>query len=328
LRPPAGAPPAPSPAESGAGPRAAPPADPRAVPAAPFVAKRSETRPVPLPAPRSPGAEDVFRVDGRSISKSDLGDFVLRYLPDRAQDALSQLVDEALIEAEAARETMPVAERDVEERTAAYVEERRKDARIQYGPSTDLETLMKERYGRDLASLRADAARLVRTLILRDRLVRLDELREDGVEIRVLVLASRTDAEDAVRSLRDGADMTLYAERAGLRRPAAPAPASRGEIPEKELEAKLFAASAGDVLDPVPFDAPGKGTFWQVFKVVRAWKATAAPWDAVSAPVLASLAATPVTEDEYRRWQRRALARHKVEVLDAGKGFVRTGAGQ
>jgi hypothetical protein len=122
--------------------------------------------------------------------------------------------------------------------------------------------------------------------------------------------------------------MTLLSDRAGVRRPAAPAPAARGEIPEKELEAKLFSAAAGDVLDPVPFEAPGKGTFWQVFKVVRAWRGTGGPWDTVEARVEDSLRTSPVSEDEYRRWRRRAYSRHAVETRDAAKGFVRAPIGE
>jgi hypothetical protein len=284
---------------------------------------RAEILPVPdpPPAPSGEGAE-IWSVDGRPVTTSDLGDFVLRYSPDRAAEALDQLLDEAVIHLEAAREGVAVTDAVVAGRTDAWIEARRREARVQFGASTDFEKLLRDRYGRDLASYRADAERIVRAACLRDRLVRLDQLREDGVEVRVLVLASQDAAIDAARSLRAGADMTVLAERAGLRRPSAPAPSARGEIPEKDVEAALFAASAGDVLDPVPFDVAGKGRFWQVFKVVRAWKGGAEPWTALAPRVEASLAASPVTDDEYVRWRRRAFARHTVVSRDAAKGLV------
>jgi hypothetical protein len=264
----------------------------------------------------------LWRVDGREITAADLGDFVLRYLPDRAAEALDQLVDEAVVAAEAARESVTVADADVEGAADAYVEDRRRSVRVQFGPSTDFETLLRERWGRDLAQFRADAVRLVRVALVRDRLVRLDQMREDGVEVRVLVLPSEDAARAAAASLREGADMTRYADRAGLRRPSAPAPTARGEIPEKDLEARLFAASAGDVLDPVAFTGQDGGVFWQVFRVARAWRGSDEPWTAIAPRVEESLRASAVTDAEYRRWRARAFARHRVVASDPAKGSV------
>lgn len=270
------------------------------------------------------------RVDGRALTKSDLGDFVLRYVPDRAADAMARLVEEAVVDAEARREGVTVPPELLRARTDAYVEDRRKDARVQYGATVDFEKLLLERYGRGLEGFRADAERLVRVELLCDRLVRLDQFREDGVEVRVLVLATQDAALDAARSLRAGADMTVIAERAGARRPAPPAQFARGEIPEKDVEARLFAAATGDVLDPVPFGAAG-GVFWQVFKVTRAWKGAAEPWTTIAGRVEDSLRAFPASQEERRRWRGRAFARHEIaEGGDAGgaKGSVRTSAGQ
>ncbi len=287
----------------------------------------------PAPRPALPAAaardEALYRVDGRAVTKADVGDFVLRYFPDRAQEALDQLLDEALFGADASREGVTVPEALVRERTDAYVEERRRETRLQYGSGADFDTLVRERYGRTLPEFRADAERLVRTLLLRDRVVRLAELREDGVEVRVLVLPTDEAARDAATSLRDGADMTLLAERNGLRAPAAPPPFARGDVPDAALEARLFAAAPGDVLDPVAFDAPPARKdgeprrWWQVFRVVRRWTARAEPWASIGPEVEASLRDAPVTAEEYLRWRRRALTRHEVEVRDAAKGFVR-----
>lgn len=281
---------------------------------------------LPLPAPSADPV--LWRVDGREIRTADLGDFVLRFLPDRAAEALDQLLDEAVVAAEAARESVSVDDADVARAADAYVEDRRRSARIQYGPATDFEKLLRERWGRDLAQFRADAARVVRAALLRDRLVRLDQLREDGVEVRVLVLPTEEAARLAATSVREGADMTRYADRAGVRRPAAPAPVARGEISEKGLEARLFAASAGDVLDPVPFTAEGGGVAWQVFRVTRSWSGTAEPWSALAPRVLESLRAAAVTDAEVRRWRVRAFARHSVVASDPAKGSVREALGR
>ena len=264
----------------------------------------------------------LFRVDGRELTTADLGDFVLRFLPDSAAAALGELRDEAVVLAEAARERVTVPDADVARGVDAYVEDKRRSARVQFGASADFETLLRERWGRDLGRFRADAARPVRTALLRERLVRLDQFREDGVEVRVLVVPSEEAAREAAARLREGADMTRYADAAGLRRPAAPAPSSRGEIPEKDLEARLFAASAGEVLDPVPFTAPDGTVAWQVFRVTRSWRGTAEPWESLAPRVLESLAADAVTEAELRRWRARAYARHAVAGAEPAKGSV------
>jgi len=274
--------------------------------------------PLPVPAPDSV----LWRVDGRELRTADLGDFVLRFLPDRAAEALDQLLDEAIVLAEAARESVTVTDAEVARAADAYVEDRRRSVRVQYGATTELETLLHDRWGRDIAQFRSDAVRLVRSALLRDRLIRLDQLREDGVEVRVLVLPTEDAAGAAAASLRGGADMTRYADRAGVRRPAAPAPSARGEIPEKDVETRLFAASAGDVLDPVPFTAADGSVHWQVFRVTRTWRASPEPWNEIGPRVEESLRGTAVTDAEYRRWRARAYARHSVVAADPAKGSV------
>jgi hypothetical protein len=238
---------------------------------------------------------------------------VLRYLPERANEAAQQLLDEAVIESETQREAVSVADAAVDARTDAWLEDRRRRARIEFGAGTDFEQLVRERYGRDFAAWRADTRRLVRVLLLRDRLVRLDQAREDGVDFRVLVLADEPSARAAVKALSEGADMTLYAQRLSLAKPAAPAPSARGEIPEKDLEERLFAAKDGDVLGPVPFETPEKRTAYQVFKVVRVWKADASPWSALASSIERSLETVAVSDEEVVRWRRRAFARHEVK---------------
>lgn len=279
-------------------------------------------------APTPTTADEVLlRVGGRDLTKADLGDFVLRFQPERAAEAMDQLVEEAVVDVEARRESVVVPQKLLAERTDAYVDERRRSVRVQFGATADFEAFLASRLGRDLAGFRADAERLVRTTLLRERLVRLDQFREDGVEVRVLVLPSQEAARDAAKAVRDGADMTLVAEGAGARRPASPPPFARGEIPEKDLEARLFECAAGDVLDPAPFDGDG-GVYWQVFKVTRAWKADAAPWTTVGPRVEESLRTTPVAPEEALRWRRRAFARLGLLEGEPAKGSVRTSAGQ
>jgi hypothetical protein len=288
----------------------APPAPPRHTDSPPATARLATAALVPTPI-SSPGAGDVLgSIDGKPLTRADLGDFVLRYEPERAAQTLDRMLEAAVVTAEAARESVVVPQAQLDAQVDAWLEERRRDARVQYGE--DFEHVLRELYGRGLDDWRADAAALARIALLRERLVRLDQVREDGVEVRVLVLPDEAAARRAATSLREGADVTLYAQRAGISPPTAPATFAKGEIPDKDLEALLFAAKDGEVPDPVPFEAAAGGRRWQVFKVVRAWKADLRPWPEIASAIEQSLATAPVAEEELRRWRRRAFARHAV----------------
>ncbi len=275
-----------------------------------------------LPAPERGADAVLYVVDGRGITNADLGDFILRYFPDRARDALGQLVDEALVTAEAGREGVDVAAGEVRARADAYIEERRRDVRIQYGPDAVLEQLLAERFGRDFESFRRDAERLARVALLRDRLVRLDQIREARVEVRALVFPDRAAADAGLARLRDGADMTLLAERLGLRAPAAPAPLARSDVRPAERAEELFAAAPGDLLGPTPFEAPDGRTCWEVVKVVAAWPGDGAPWPELRERVEAELRRRAVGVPEYLAWRGRAIERAAVEVRRGGRGLV------
>ena len=274
-----------------------------------------------------PAGDDqiLYRVGERAIRLSDLGVFLLSYFPDRAGDALTQLLDEALAAAEAEREGVTVADASIAARTDAYLEERRKQARLEYGADVELETVLQRRYGRSLEQYRRDAARLARTQLLIDRLVILDRRRVDRVEFRVLVFDKLDAATSAVERLRAGADMTLLARSSGLRPPVSPPAFARGEIDAEDLAAKLFAAAPGDYIDPVAFqtpDAPGR-TFHQVFRVVRVLAGTEAPWSELRDDIERELEGKGRTGPRsYLRWKRRVLARLNVDVRDAARGFV------
>ncbi len=263
---------------------------------------------------------DVYRVGDRTITTADVGDFVLRYFPDRAGDAVTQLIDEALIEQEARREGVRLTAGAVARRTDLYMAERTRDVRVQYGADADLETIIRKKHGRSLPAYRADAERLARLTLLRDRLVRLDQLREDGVEVRVLVLPQKADADDAVLRMRAGADMTRIAERLRVRPPSAPAPFLREEIQPPDLAETLVTAPDGAVLAPMSFSGELEGephVWWQVFKVVRAWRGSDAPWGDLGEEIEDRLrSGGSVTVQEYTRWRARVSERLGVSAVE------------
>jgi hypothetical protein len=299
----------------------------RGVPLPPVAAA---SRPVAGPLALPSGDEEaLFRVGGRPVTRADLGDQLLRYHPEDAARALAQVVDQAVVLAEAQREGVTVDDDAVRAHAESFLAERRREARVQHGALSDPDRLLEERYGRSLDTLRGDLARLARATLLRDRLVRLDQLRRPGVEVRVLVLASETAARSVAAQLRTGADMTLLAERAGLRSPVAPPPLAPGDVVEPDLRELLFAAQEGAVLGPLRFEdaARRERAWWQVLKVVRCWPLRTEPWSALRGEVEARLALVPVTGDEVQRWRQDAYARQGVVRRDAWRGYVPVGLG-
>lgn len=274
-----------------------------------------------MPAPAGRDAT-LYEIGGRALTSADLGDFLLRYFPDRAREPLGQLVDEALVEMEARREGMAADSAAVSARAAAYVEERRREVRVQYGPETTLEQLLERTFGRTLPEFAQDAERLARVALLRDLLVRLDQRREARVEVRALTFGDEQAARDAVERLRAGADLTLMARRLGIRAPAAPPPIGRDEIRPPERADEVFAAGRGVVLEPRAFRGPDGATYWEVVKVVDAWEADRRPWEQLRGAVEESVAQRPVGVPEYLAWRRRALRRARVDVHRDGRGLV------
>ncbi|MCE9634161.1 MAG: hypothetical protein K8T90_00520 [Planctomycetes bacterium] len=261
------------------------------------------------------------------MTTADLGDFVLRWQPDVASVAVRRLTLAAMVDAEASREGAEIAPGAVEAAAGAALGERVRRLRIEHGSGADIDELLRSTYGRTLDGLRDDFRRAVRTDLLRERLARLDGLRRDGVELRVVVAPDERTARAIASQWRDGADAALFVARLGLRPPAAPPPVAIEDIPERPLRERLASAPSGSVLDPVPFEAedperPGDvTTWWQVFKVIRAWKASSDPWSVVAAQVEASIRESPPSDEETAAWEQRAARRLRLARWTPASGF-------
>lgn len=292
--------------------------------------------PDPAPQPPADGARgpsvagprgELLRVGSRVLTTADLGDFLLRWQPESALPALRRLTSVALVEAEAAREGADVPPADVEAAASAALDARVRRIRLEHGAAADPDQVLRTAYGRTLEGLRADLRRAVRADLLRERLARLASLRRDGVELRILVVPDERAAQAAAAQWREGADGGLLARRLGLRAPTAPPAVALDDVPDVDLRARFAAAEAGTVLPPVPFEADDPEvvgsvrTWWQVFRVVRTWKGSAAPWSEIGPRVEASLRESPSSPEETDAWEARVARRTGVAPWDPTKGF-------
>lgn len=273
---------------------------------------------LPTPSERGAAATPLVQVGSRTLTTADLGDYLLRYLPDQAESSLSQLMEEALVEQEARAEGITADPAAVQRMAVDYVEGNRRAAQVEYGPDVSFEELLRERYGRDLVQYTADARRLARSAYLRDRLVRLDQLRRPGVLVRALLVRDETRAVDVARRVAAGADMTALASRAGLRPPLFPPPVDPAAGP---LYERLSVAAPGEVVGPLAFDGVEDGAprrFWQIVKILSVWEASEQPWGTLREQIEApdgSLRLGPVRPSETKLWRARAVERHGVRRL-------------
>ena len=280
----------------------------------------SAVPPAPPPAPEARGlvsaGEDpaLAVVDGIEVRASEVTRFLFRYDPARGLDALNQILDARILDADAAALGVGLPPGEVEARTFQQVRDRETEVRVQYGTETTLEEYLADRFGITLEGYRRDLAALVRLQALRDRLVRYEALREERVRIRFLVLRDEETARDAARRLREGADF------AALARQVSQAPADelpsyrRDEIQPPALAEEIFALGPGEVSRPVRVARDGKEVF-QVFKLVEHTRARNLSWGEASPEVERGLKKGPVAPAEYLQWARRARERHGVKVL-------------
>jgi len=234
---------------------------------------------VPADAARGTPDDVVARVGGGEIRLSDVGDFAIRYFRDQANEALTQLVDERILAAEASRLGVTVSSGLVERETEAELERREGRLRERLGPDVELEEFLSRRYGVTLERHRADVARLVRTRLLRDRVIRLHRMRMERVVAREAWFRSREAAEGATEAARRGADLARYGLAAGERSRRLPPPIGRGDPDPAGVGEILFALEPGDVTDPVEIEGDD-GPRYHVFKVIRRIPARDLDWAA------------------------------------------------
>jgi hypothetical protein len=319
---------------------APPPASPggSGAAAAPVLDLAGRTRPPgPDPGPRgvmpgAPSAGDaaVAIVDGNPVYASEVARFLFRYAPESALEALGQILDARILEADAVAEGVTLPAGEIEARTEEEMRRRATELRVQYGPEMTLDAYLRDRFGTTTEAFRSGVEGLVRLRALRDRLLRLEALREDRIRLRVLVLDTEEAARDAARRLEEGADFASLARQVS-RAPATDLPSyPRGEVEPPELADMLFALPDGGVSPPVRVAREGREAF-QVFKVLEVRRGRPAIWAADAASIEAGLRERPVLPAEYLQWARAARGRHGVRFLleePAAGAAGAAGAGQ
>ena len=251
----------------------------------------------------------MARVGEKEIRESDIGEFVIRYLRDRANEALTHLIDAAILEKEARELGIAVAPDALRAEVAGQLADRERTVKEQFGAETTLETYLRDRFGITVAEHREDLGALIRTRMLRDRVIRFSQTRQERVRVRDAIFPSEETAVRGVKSAREGADLDRLAGEIGRGSTVLPALAE-DEFAEPSLGSAAFALSRGEVSDPVPV-----GEVFHVLKALGRVPARSESWESLSDELEAGIKNRAIEQWEYTLWARKMRDKYRARVL-------------
>ena len=262
----------------------------------------------------------VAQVGETGIMPADLARWWFDRTPGEYRKSLDALVDERIARAAAARLGLHVPELLLRNAVTREVEARKQLQQKLFGVEARLEDWVREAYGVDLQTWRFTMLRpRIESLLLQQRLIRLDGRRRARVHARVIVVSDFQKAQQLSQKLRRGADFSLVAlkesEDQTKRVGGALPPISAGDLAAyPHVERSLLAAAAGALLGPLEVTIKGKRSY-HLYKVVRREE----PWRMQGAALFEALEkdllARPVTEAERARWRGRLRAAGRVRYF-------------
>jgi len=250
----------------------------------------------------------------REIRESDIGEFVIRYFRDRANEALTHLIDTIMLEKEAKVLGIHVPPDLLRQRVEEQLAARQRTIHEQFGPEVSLADYLRDRYGITLAEHRQDLGELIMTRMLRDRVIRFSGPREERVRVRDAVFPDRESASRAALSAREGADLGRIAEESGVA-PSQVLPAlAASDFNPPELGRAAFDLAPGEVSDPIPITTQER-TVFHVLKAIAREPARRVSWDQIRIEIEAGIKNRPVEQWEYTLWARRMREKYRARIL-------------
>ena len=219
-------------------------------------------------------------------------------------------------EAELARVDVPVAvvERRTRTRYLAFEERLKKATRERTGKPLDPGIWLKRTLGLTAEEFRLFLRAQIEVELLQDRLIRFAELRRDSVEVSVLVVEDKTQA-DALRRRLDAGEQFAVLAKEFSGHVTAP---KGGRIEHRMLETdfddpaaarQLFSAKPGAILGPFEREADGR-RFYRIYRLEAFHAGRDKPYRDVARDVERDLEKSPVSMGEYVHWRRRMQDRH------------------
>lgn len=232
---------------------------------------------------------------------------------------LGELIDERVVAHEAARLRLTVPPDVLAKAVADEVSARQAQLHETYGDAVKLEDEVLRAYGVGLDRWRREVlAPRLQAFQLLQRVVRLDTRRRPRLVVRVIVSKTEGDSIEIMRRVQAGADFSLIAVKQSVDPTAETGgvlpPIARGDLALPTVETRLFQASPGELVGPLPVRLDGVQS-WHLYRVVEMTQ----PWAGTRAELFQrlekDLAETPVGAQEFARWRARTRRDFDVRVF-------------
>jgi len=180
----------------------------------------------------------------------------------------------------------------------------------QTGGFSGVEDYVRRRLGLDPERYLAEVREQTAIDLLASRVVRAWLLGSERAELRVIVIATREEAEAAQAAIEGGEDFAAVAERTGV----GARDGSGGRVPPvvrgpTALARLAFATPVGEVGGPML-----EGERWLILRVDARPPRLVGSWEEIGPQVEASLAQRDIEDPEYWQWKAHILESHEVDM--------------
>ncbi|MBK9384104.1 MAG: hypothetical protein IPN34_04705 [Planctomycetes bacterium] len=257
---------------------------------------------------------ELARVEGEAIRAEELLDALLFFQREATQELLRKTIEFRLVRLEARRLSarVPVARLEAEE--AGFLRRAEEEVKRFGDGSLSFEAYLRGELASDPALYARSLRRFVALGLLRDRVIRADQMQRERLVVRGLSLRDRALAQRAWQDLHDGASFEILAQQID---PEAP-PERRGRWPALPLDDPHPIVGHFGRQDLQGFQPPieqrlGATSVWHVVELMERLPADPRSFADLAPEIEVSLAAQPVGREEYLVWLRGALRRWRIE---------------
>ena len=257
----------------------------------------------------------VVRVAGRAIGTADLADVFQYFFRDAYYEAIGYLIENEIVRAEAVRLGVMLTRDELEPAVDHELELQSGELAAQFGGEVSLEEFVADNFKLDLEAYRERVTDVVRSRLLRDRIIRYSLLREGSVDVRRIAVADRALAEEIERKIEAGADFDVLAKQHSLAlsrgREGLLEEVRRGFLPP-EVDQAVFSLEPRETT-PILEVVEDGGTHYDLYRLIRREPAQRVSYGAVRDQIVTDLDARPVAPLEVLQWNRAVARRYPVE---------------
>jgi hypothetical protein len=255
----------------------------------------------------------VRRVGEIDIYASDVFRMLDLAVPEQAAEVVSNMVLTIMVEQEAMRELIDVAEGKLEAQVEEALAQQSASFALEGPSGLDLEGYLLEVHGMTPPAYREHVRRGVLSELLLARVSRLQQMRETRDTLQMILMEDEAVALEVRSLLDEGASFSVLAKKHSLHGSAENGglmPAISLEVTAPLLEGRE-SLEEGEVLGPAPITLQGKD-YYRFLRLVERKEGVEGSWDELRDLVEADLLENPVSPDEVAIFEARMIARYRV----------------